>query len=77
MFSMPYEIASVISLPRNDIMTQSRRRESRNVLMKKLDARFRGHDGENSQTAQLYKSLRQAPFETPAPPIPMGPKFPY
>jgi hypothetical protein len=31
----------------------SRRRESRNVLLKKLDARLRGHDAKNSPTAQL------------------------
>ena len=30
LFSMPYEIASVVSLPRNDIVTQSRKRESSN-----------------------------------------------
>jgi hypothetical protein len=30
-----------------------RRRESRNVLLKKLDARLRGHDGKNSPTAHL------------------------
>jgi hypothetical protein len=34
-------------------MTESGRRESRNVLLKKLDARLRGHDGENSPTLQL------------------------
>ena len=50
MFSMPYEIASVVSLPRNDIMTQSERQESRNALLKRLDARLRGHDGKNSPT---------------------------
>jgi hypothetical protein len=33
-----------------------RRRESRNVLLKKLDARLRGHDGKNSPTPQLNKS---------------------
>jgi hypothetical protein len=32
-----------------------RKRESRNVLLKKLDARLRGHDGKNSPTAQLTK----------------------
>jgi hypothetical protein len=34
-----------------------RRRESRNVLLKKLDARLRGHDGKNSPTAQLSTLL--------------------
>jgi hypothetical protein len=29
-----------------------RRRESRNVLLKKLDARLRGHDEKNSPTTQ-------------------------
>jgi len=32
-----------------------RRRESRNVLLKKLDARLRGNDGKNSPTAQINK----------------------
>jgi hypothetical protein len=30
-----------------------RRRESRNVLLKKLDARLRGHDGKTPQTLIL------------------------
>jgi hypothetical protein len=36
-----------------------RRRESRNVLLKKLDARLRGHDGKNSSTAQLTEPIEQ------------------
>jgi hypothetical protein len=35
-----------------------RRRESRNVLLKKLDARLRGHDGQNSLTAQLFRTIK-------------------
>jgi hypothetical protein len=31
----------------------TRRRESRNALLKKLDARLRGNDGKNSPTAHL------------------------
>jgi hypothetical protein len=30
-----------------------RRQESRNVLLKKLDARFRGHDCKNTPTCQI------------------------
>jgi hypothetical protein len=33
-----------------------RRRESRNVLRKKLDARLRGHDGKNSPTPQIFNN---------------------
>jgi hypothetical protein len=29
-------------------------RESRNVLLKKLDARLRGHDAETSPSAQFF-----------------------
>jgi len=34
-----------------------RKRESRNALLKKLDARLRGHDGKNSPNPQLFKSM--------------------
>jgi hypothetical protein len=37
-----------------------RRRESRNVLLTKLDARLRGHDGKNTPTPQLFIKLRKA-----------------
>jgi hypothetical protein len=56
MFSMPYEIASVVSLPRNDITTQSGRQESRKIEAGNLDARLRGHDGKNTPTPQLNVS---------------------
>jgi hypothetical protein len=39
-----------------------RRRASRNVLLKKLDARLRGHDGKNSPTAQINSDLAQYRF---------------
>ncbi len=36
LFSVPYEIASVVSLPRNDIVTQPRKRESRKCLAPRI-----------------------------------------
>jgi len=39
-----------------------RRRESRNVLLKKLDARLRGHGGKNSPTAQLIVTIHCSSF---------------
>jgi hypothetical protein len=46
-----YEGPGSFSIPS---LSFPRRRESRNVLLKKLDARLRGHDGKNSPTPQLF-----------------------
>jgi hypothetical protein len=37
-----------------------RRRESRSVLLKTLDARLRGHDGINSPTAQIVNNQKRS-----------------
>jgi hypothetical protein len=44
----------------NQSLSFPRKRESRSVLLKTLDARLRGHDGKNSPTAQIVNNQNRS-----------------